>query len=173
MCLFVGSKFPRSHRKFRKPSYTFTGFHRWTHMYYKKQWGFTRGGIYPYLLLPDIFSFSCIQPCDPVGRCLTVPSPPNQTPNVVFIITMHSHPFHAMSPCICNMMFHFMPIPCHKYDECYMDNSTHAYHSCMMENYINQHKNFQTITHFMSTYLHTHISTSTSHHQSSNEILIL
>ena len=70
-------------------------FHHWTH-------------IYPCLLLPDTFSFSFIQPCNPVGRCPTVPSPPNQTPNAVLIITMHSHPFNAMSPCICNAMCHCM-----------------------------------------------------------------
>ena len=74
-----------------------------------------------------IFSFSCIQPCNPVGRYPTIPSSPNQTPNTMLIITMHSHPFHAMSLCICNAMCHFMLIPCHIYDECYMDNSTHAY----------------------------------------------
>ena len=87
-----------------------------------------------------IFSFSCIQPCNPVRCCPTILSSPNQTPNAMLIINMHSHPFHAMSPCICNAMCHFMSIPCHIYDECYMDNSTHAYHPYIMDNYINQHK---------------------------------
>ena len=32
-CLFVGSEILGSHRGLRKPSYTFTGFHCWTHMY--------------------------------------------------------------------------------------------------------------------------------------------
>ena len=45
-----------------------------------------------YLSLYDItrhiFSFSCMKPCDPVRRCPTVLSPPNQTPNAVLIITV-------------------------------------------------------------------------------------
>ena len=103
-----------------------------------------------------IFSFSCIQPCDSVGRCPIVPSPPNQKPNTVLIIIMRSHPFHAMSPCICNAICHFMPIPCHIYDECYMDNSTHAYHPCIMYNYINQHK-ISKRSHISCQHICTHI----------------
>ena len=38
-----------------------------------------------------------------------LPSPPNQTPNTVSILsTIHSHPFNAMSPCICNARCHCM-----------------------------------------------------------------
>ena len=81
-----------------------------------------------------------------------------QPKNPIFlslIITMHSHPFHALSLCMCNATCHFMLIPCHIYDECYMDNSTRAYHPCIMDNYIkhacNLHKNS-----FMSIY-HTRI----------------
>ena len=71
------------------------------------------------------------------------------------IITMHSHPFHALSPCMRNATCHFMLIPCHIYDECYMDNSTHAYHPCIMDNYIKHACNLHKIS-FMSIY-HTHI----------------
>ena len=53
---------------------------------------------------PTHISFSCIQPWDSVGRRPTIPSPPNQSPNAVLIITLHSHPFNAMSLCICNAM---------------------------------------------------------------------
>ena len=107
----------------------------------KNNKAFTRGGCLSLLAnTRHIFSFSCIQPCDSIGHRPNVSSPPNQTPNAVLIITMHSHPLLAMSPCICNTMCHFMPIPCHIYDECYMDNPTHAYHPCIMDNYINQHK---------------------------------
>ena len=56
------------------------------------------------IITRHIFSFSCIQPCDSVERRSTVPSPPNQSPNAVLIITMYSHSFNAMSPCICNAM---------------------------------------------------------------------
>ena len=55
-----------------------------------------------------IFSFSCIQPCDFVRHRPMVLSPPNQSPNTMLIITQHSHPFNAMSPCICNAMCHCM-----------------------------------------------------------------
>ena len=132
MCLFVGREFPGSHRKLYTPSYTFIGFYRWTHMYNKKYRGFHPTGYLSLLAITrHIFSSSCIQLCDAVGCCPTVSSPPNQTPNAMLSITMHSHPFHAMFLYICNAMCHFMPIPCHIYDECYMDNSTPAYHPCI------------------------------------------
>ena len=87
---------------------------------------FTRGGIYPYLT-QHIFSFYCIQPCDLVGRCPNVPSPPNQTPNAVLIITMHSHPCHVLFPCItakqCNAPLHV--ISCRMHNEGNMDTIPH------------------------------------------------
>ena len=117
------------------------GFHRWTHMYNKKYRRFHQRGVsIPACYYPThifIFMYTTVQPCWTLSH-RTEPTQLNT--NVVLIITMHSHPFHAMSPCICNAMCHFMPIPCHIYDECYMDNSTHAYHPCIMENYINMHK---------------------------------
>ena len=123
----------------------------------KTNGAFTRGGCLSLLAnTRHIFSFSCILPCDLVGRCPTVPSPPNQIPNAVLIITMHSHPFHAMSPCICNAMCHFMPKPCHIYDEFCMDNSTHAYRPCIMDNYINQHK-ISKRSHISCQHICTHI----------------
>ena len=157
MCLFVGSEFSGSHRRLGKPSYTFTGFQRWTHMYNQKLQGFHLRGCLSLLAnTRHIFSFSCVQPCNPVGCCPTVPSPPNQTPNTMLIITMHSHPFHVISHCICNAMCHYMGIPCHIYDECYMDNSTQAYHPCIMDNYINQHK-ISKQSHISCQHICTHI----------------
>ena len=92
----------------------------------KNNGSFTRGGIYPYLLLLDTYFHFHV--CNRVTLLDVVPQyrVHHQTPNVVLIHTMHSHPFHAMSSCICNAMCHFMSIPCQIYDECYMDNSTHA-----------------------------------------------
>ena len=125
-------------------------------MYNQKYRGFHPKGYLSLLTITQhIFSFSCIQ-CNPVGRCPTLLSPPNQTPNTMLIITMHSHPFHAMSPCICNAICHFMLIPSHIYDEFYMDNSTHAYHPCIMDNYINQHK-ISKRSHISCQYICTHI----------------
>ena len=52
-------------------------------------------------------------------------------------LTMHSHPFNAMSLCIFNAKCHFLFVPCHIYDECYMNNFIkHAYHQCILGNYI-------------------------------------
>ena len=103
-----------------------------------------------------IFSFSFIQPCDPVGRCPTIPSPPNQTPNAMLIITMHSHPFNTMSPCICNAMRH-----CMLYHATCITNATwtmlKSYTSpCTMDNYINQHK-ISKRSNISCQYIFTHI----------------
>ena len=120
----------------------------------KNNEAFTQGGVYPYLLISDTYFHAN-------RRCPSVPSQPNQTPNTVLIITIHSHPFQAMSSCICNAMCHFMPILCHINDECYMDNSTHAYHPCIMDNYINQHK-ISKRSHISCQHICTHVY---QHHQ--------
>ena len=52
---FFGSEFLGSHRRLRTSFYTFTGFHRWTHMYNQIYRGFHSRGYYPYLLLPDTY----------------------------------------------------------------------------------------------------------------------
>ena len=121
----------------------------------KNNGAFTREGIYPYLLLLDThFHFHVYNRVTLLD--VVVSSPPNQTPIAMLIITMHSHPFHVMSPCICNAMCYFMLIPCHIYDECYMDNSINAYHPCIMDNYINQHK-ISKRSHISCQHIFTHI----------------
>ena len=90
-----------------------------------------------------------------------LPSPPNQTPNAVSIYQpcTYTHEMRCFL-CIFNVMHHCMFIPCRIYDECYMDNSTHAYHQCIMNNYINKHIMF--IQYFILVNIScTHISTST------------
>ena len=108
MCLFVGSEFLVSHRKLLMPKH----FHKRSPLevcLITNTGSHTRGGVYPCLLFPNTsFLYHFIQLCDFVGRHPTVPSPPNQTPNAVLIITMHSHPFNAMFQCICNAMRHCM-----------------------------------------------------------------
>ena len=42
---FWVGEFLGSHRRLRTPSYNFTGFHRWTHMYNQKYWGFHSRGV--------------------------------------------------------------------------------------------------------------------------------
>ena len=86
---------------------------------------FTKEGIYLY------YTYFHFHICNRVTLLDVVPQyrVHHQTPNAVLIHTMHSHLFHAMAPCICNAMSHFMAIPCHIYDECYIDNST--YDECL------------------------------------------
>ena len=114
----------------------------------KNTGSFTRGVIFPCLLLPDTYFHFHV--CNRATLLYVVPQyrVHHQTPNAMLIHIMHSHPFHVMSPCICNAMCYFMPILCHIYDECYMDNST--------TNYINQHK-ISKRSHISCQYICTHI----------------
>ena len=104
----VGIEFLVSHLRLRTPRH----FHRLSSLELcltTNIKSFTRGGIYPCLLLPDTsFLYHFIQPCNSVRRRPMEPSSSNQSPNTVLIITMHSHPFNAMSPHICNAMRHCM-----------------------------------------------------------------
>ena len=88
---------------------------------------FTQGGIYPSLLYPTrIFHFIFLV-CNRethFGRCPILPSPPSNTKHSVDLPcthdipsntkhsvdlpTMQSHPFNAMSLCICNSRWHCM-----------------------------------------------------------------
>ena len=95
------------------------------------------------------------------------------TKHIVDSSTMHSHPFNAMSPCICNAPLHV--ISCHMYNDCYIYNTIHttyrvswtitspAYdfltllHSCqyIMQAYINIH-----IQHVILSQVMTHTQSS-------------
>ena len=69
MCLLWVANFSRSHRRLRKPSHTFTGFHLWIHMCNQKDNGaFTR----------HIISFSIFKPCDSILKLSHFSSPHNQ-----------------------------------------------------------------------------------------------
>ena len=77
-------------------------------------------------------------------------------------LTMHSHPFNTMFLCICNTICHCIFVPCHIYDECYMDNFIkHAYHQCILGNYIKHEYNFHTLIHSCQ-YINTHINISSN-----------
>ena len=88
---------------------------------------FTRGGIYPFLLYPthvffiSFFFYATVRLILDVvpyyrahHRTLNTVSIYNvlttyhRTPNTVSILTIHSHPCHAMSPCLCNARCHCM-----------------------------------------------------------------
>ena len=84
---------------------TFTAYHRWGLCLAIIRGSFTRGEIYPNLLgTRHIFylSFqSTVQLCWTLSH-LTEPTQSN-TKRSVDLPTMNSHPFNAMSPCICNV----------------------------------------------------------------------
>ena len=120
---------------------------------------FTRGGIYPYLLLPDTFSFSCIQLCDFVRHCPNVPSPPS--------ITKHNVDHnHELTPIQCDVPMHMQcnaplhVISCHMYDECYMDNIIHTTYwvSCTITSpAYDFHTSFHSCQYIMHAYININI----------------
>ena len=73
---------------------------------------FTQGDIYPYLLYPthvffiSFFFYATVRLILDVVP-FTEPTQSN-TKYSVDLPTMHSHPFNAMSPCICNARCHWM-----------------------------------------------------------------
>ena len=96
-CVFVGSEFSGSN------------FYRWIHMSNQEYRVFHPRGIYPFLPNTRIFHFLFFL-CREThfGRCPILPSPPSNTKHSIDLPTMHSHPFNAMSPCICNARCHCM-----------------------------------------------------------------
>ena len=105
MCLFVGNEFSGSHLGFvRIPTLSRASIvgNMYNHMYPIFH---LRRCLSLLAITRHIFSFSCKQPCD--GTEST-----NQSPNMVLIHIMHSHPFHAMSPCImkCDASLHVYTI---------------------------------------------------------------
>ena len=69
MCLLWVTNFSGTHRRLRKPSHTFTGFHQWIPMCNQEDNRvFTR----------HIISFSIFKPCDSVWTLSYFPSPHNQ-----------------------------------------------------------------------------------------------
>ena len=116
-CLTAGSANPN----------TFTAFHRWRLCLTIIGGSFTEGGGGGGLsLLVDtrhIFSLSFPSTVR-IYWTLSHLTEPTQsyTKHSVDSLTMHSHPFNAISPCICKAICHCLFVPCHMYDECYMNN---------------------------------------------------
>ena len=89
---------------------------------------FTRGGVYPYLLLLDTYFHFHVS-----NRATLLDFV--QWYRVHQSITNHGvHSYHVLTPMSCdvpmhkcNLIRHCMSIPCHIYDECYMDNLIYAY----------------------------------------------
>ena len=105
---------------------------------------------YPTHIFIFRFHFNRTTLLDVVPLCRTH----HQTPNAVLIITMHSHPCHAMFPCINAMRCVIACYICHTYDEFYMNNLI-MHFPCIMDNYIKYAYNLHKIS-FMSIY-HTRI----------------
>ena len=82
---------------------------------------------------------------------------------------------HALTPIQCDVPVHMQcnaslhVISCHMYNECYTDNSNHTVHHVSWIIILIAY-NFRTITHSMSIYLYTHIST--SYHTTTNKHVI-
>ena len=106
LCVFVGSEFPGSHRRLHTLSDTFANFHRWIHMSNQEYRVFHSMGYLSLLAIPNtcIFHFLFLLcNCEThYGRCSILPSPPSNTKHSIDLPTMHSHPFNAMSLCICD-----------------------------------------------------------------------
>ena len=102
MCLLWVGEFSGSYHRLRTSSYTFTGFHRWTHMYNQKYRGFHSRG-YLSLLATTRHKFSCSMNSGTSLNSVQRIEPTHQPPRMVCDGTMHLHPFYAMSPCICNV----------------------------------------------------------------------
>ena len=85
---------------------TFMAFHRWELCLTIICGLFTRGRIYPFLLIPGTyFLYHFNQSCHFVE--LVPFTEPTQS-NTKRSVDLHSHPFNAMSQCICNAMCHCM-----------------------------------------------------------------
>ena len=113
------------------------------------------------LLIPGTyFPYHFNQPCDSVGRCPISSSPPNQTPNAVLIYQPCTHTHLMRCPLADAMQLcHCVFVPCHIYDECYMDNFIkHAYHQCILGNYIKHAYNSPTLTYSCQCITQTYIN---------------
>ena len=125
---------------------------------------FTRERIYRFLLIPNTyFLYHFNQSCDYVVPFTDLTQ--SNTKCSVDSLTLHSHPFNAMSPYICNAICHCLFVPCHIYDECYMENFIkHAYHQCILGNYIKHAYNFLILIHSCQCITQAYINISSNKH---------
>ena len=101
---------------------TFKAFHRWGLCLTIISGFFTRGGIHPFLLIPDTyFLYHFNQQCDFVGRCPIYRAHPINIERCVDLPTMHSHPTQcdALVHIQCKMPLHV--ISCYMYNEHHME----------------------------------------------------
>ena len=107
MRLFVGSGFLVSHHGLRKPRH----FYGLSSLGTMSNWWVFYLRQYLSLLVDTrhIFSFSILFNCATLLDIVPFTEPTqSNTQHSVNLLTMHSHPFNAMSPCICNVRCHCM-----------------------------------------------------------------
>ena len=129
----MGSEFPGSHRRLHTPSDTFANFHRLIHMSNQEYRVSHPMGYLSLLAIPNTrifhFNFLLYNRETHFGHCPILSSPPSNTKHSVDLLcthdissntkhsvdlpTMHSHPFNAMFPCICNGRYHGQHNPRH------------------------------------------------------------
>ena len=134
MRLFVGSIFLVSHRRLSRPRHFYNLSPLGTMSDHNWRVFFTRGGIYPFLLISDTyFPFHAT-----VRLCWTLshlPSPPNQTPNAMstYQPCTHTHEMRCFL-CICNAKCHYM----FSHVTCLMNTTIYSpyFMSSIKDNYI-------------------------------------
>ena len=160
MLLFVGSEFLVSHRRLHKPRHFYSlssletmSNHNWRVFH-------PRGDLSLFANTRHMFSlplYSTVQLCWTLTH-LTEPTQSNTKRNVDSS-TMHSHPFNAMSPCICKTICH-----CMLYHVTCIMNATWTTQSTPLTRCHEQshHLHMTSIHHFIHVNIScTHISTST------------
>ena len=124
---FMGSEFLGSHLRLLTSFYTFTCFHRWKYISPHVPDISPEGVSIPTCYYSTHFHFHVSNRATLLDFV--------QWYRVHQSITKHGvHSYHALTPMSCdvpmhkcNLMRHCMSIPCHIYDECYMDNLIYAY----------------------------------------------
>ena len=154
-CVFMGSKFLRSHHRLCTPSDTFANFHRWIHMSNQEYRVFHPMG-YLFLLAilnTRIFHFFFLL-CNRetyFGSCPILPSPPSNTKHNVNLLGTHDIPSKNQTQCrsLPCTHTHVMRCPVHKCNVM----SLHVSHStCTMNATCNSSKSY-----FMPRIMDNHI----------------
>ena len=157
----MGSEFPGSHGKLHTPSETFENFHYWIHMSNQEYRVFHPRRYLSFLAILNTrtfhFLFLLCNRETHFGRCPILPSPPSNTNHSVDLPPMHSHPFHAMSRCICKARCHCMlyHVTCIMKDT-WTTQSTPVSWTITSLAY-DFHKSFYSCQPIMQTYINIHI----------------
>ena len=124
---FVCNEFLVSHRKLRTPRH-FYGLSPLELCLTTNTGSFTRGGVYPYLLLPDTTFLLLFHVTVQLYWTSSNDTEPTQSNTKCSVDYNHSHLIQCDVPVYmqCNASLHV--ISCHMYNECYIDNKNHTIH---------------------------------------------